>query len=40
MRRHPLIGCLLVLVVLVVGAGAALAVVTRNELSPAQSRCV
>lgn len=37
MRRHPVISCLLVLVVLVVGAGAALAVVTRNELSPAQS---
>jgi UPF0755 protein len=37
MKRHPIIGCLLVLVVLLVGAGAALAVVTRNELSPLRS---
>jgi len=36
-RRHPIIGCLLVLLVLVVGGGVALAVVTRNELSPVQS---
>ncbi len=33
MRRHPLISCFLVLVVLVVGAGAALAVVARRDLS-------
>jgi len=36
-RRHPILSCLLVLIVLVIGAGAALAVVTRNELSPVQS---
>ena len=33
MRRHPLISCFLVLVVLVVGAGAALGVVARRDLS-------
>ncbi|MGC2192664.1 MAG: endolytic transglycosylase MltG [Candidatus Dormiibacterota bacterium] len=37
MRRHPIISCVLVLAVLVVGAGAALALVARKELSPVQS---
>ncbi|MGC1908993.1 MAG: endolytic transglycosylase MltG [Candidatus Dormiibacterota bacterium] len=37
MRSHPILGCLLVFLVLVVGGGVALAVVTRNELSPVRS---
>ncbi|HVB53924.1 MAG TPA: endolytic transglycosylase MltG [Candidatus Acidoferrales bacterium] len=37
MRRHPLVSCLLVLIVLVLGAGAALAVVARRELSPVRA---
>lgn len=37
MRRHPLISCILVLAVLLLGAAASLAVITRKELSPVAS---